>query len=86
MAFNSNFYAGLIMNASKRFAVMIENVNTNIWTVSIRDREKNIITPILIADKIDHANRKKIIILDDLLIMESFDFQEKWLKGGLENV
>lgn len=74
------------MNASKRFAVMIENVNTNIWTVSIRDREKNIITPILIADKIDHANRKKIIILDDLLIMESFDFQEKWLKGGLENV
>ena len=73
------------MNASKRFAVMIEDKNSNIWTVSIRDREENIITPIFITDKIDNANKKKIIILDDLLIMEPLGFKEKWLRGGWEN-
>jgi len=73
------------MNASKRFAVMIEDKNSSIWTVSVRDREKNTITPIFITDEIDNANKKKIIILDDLLIMEPLSFQEKWLRGGWEN-
>jgi len=73
------------MNASKRFAVMIEDKNSNIWTVSIRDTEENTITPIFITDKIDNANKKKIIILDDLLIMEPLGFKEKWLRGGWEN-
>ncbi len=71
------------MNASKRFAVTIEERNVNIWVLNIRDRESNTITPIFITDKIDLANKKKIIVLDDLLIMESIDFKNKWLKGGL---
>tara|TARA_B100000029_G_C17578822_1_gene958974 strand:- start:1724 stop:1939 length:216 start_codon:yes stop_codon:yes gene_type:complete len=71
------------MNASKRFAVTIEEKNVNIWVLNIRDRESNTITPIFITDKIDLANKKKIIVLDDLLIMESIDFKNKWLKGGL---
>ncbi len=71
------------MNASKRFAVTIEEKNVNIWVLNIRDRESNTITPIFITDKIDLANKKKIVVLDDLLIMESIDFKNKWLKGGL---
>ena len=74
-----------IMNASKRFAVMIENKNTNIWIVNIRDREKNMIIPVCITDNNDHANKRRISILDDLLMMDVESFKQKWLRGEVEN-
>ncbi len=74
-----------IMNASKRFAVMIENKNTNIWIVNIRDREKNMIIPVCITDNSDHANKRRISILDDLLMMDTESFKQKWLRGEVEN-
>lgn len=73
------------MSASKRFTVMMENKNTNIWIVNIRDREKNMIIPICVTDKSDHANKRRISILDDLLIMDIESFKQKWLRGEFKD-
>ena len=57
---------------------MIEDKNSNIWTVSIRDREENTITPIFITDKIDNANKDhKILTLGK---------QAKNLYDGIEKI
>ena len=73
------------MSASKRFTVMMENKNTYIWIVKIRDREKNMIIPICVTDKSDHANKRRISILDDLLIMDTESFKQKWLRGEFKD-
>ncbi|MBD62043.1 hypothetical protein CL645_04235 [bacterium] len=73
------------MNASKRFTVMMENQDTNVWIVNIRDREENMIIPICITDKSDHANKRRISILDDLLMMDTESFKQKWLHGEVKD-
>ena len=52
-----------------------------VWVLAVRDRRTRLETPVYVTESGQGARRRRLEMLDDLLLLGEDDFHDRWLKG-----